>query len=178
MKKLSLKIIAVTLTMFVLTACEKSETDSIKSIDGTYIGTLTDLNGLKSEMLISAKENATANITKIDDKTIEVHMSSNNLDTIFLLNYYEHRDSVNVCYTGDDFENMYGHMLGQGHMDGGMMNDMRKDETEWMHHMNDEHQDSDEHFGGFEMQTHTFGYQLNMMDGTNSYTLKFQGNRQ
>ena len=60
MKKLSLKIIAVTLTMFVLTACEKSETDSIKSIDGTYIGTLTDLNGLKSEMLISAKENATA----------------------------------------------------------------------------------------------------------------------
>ncbi|MGM1056174.1 MAG: hypothetical protein ACQEWG_09850 [Bacteroidota bacterium] len=47
-----------------------------------------------------------------------------------------------------------------------------------MHHLKDEHQDSDDHFGGFEMQTNTFEYQLNMIDGINSYNLKFQGKKE
>ena len=62
------------------------------------------------------------------------------LDTTMRFSHYYHHGSVKVCLTGDDFENMYGHMLGERHMSGGMMN-----------HMNDEHHQGDEHFGGFDM---------------------------
>ena len=58
---------------------------------------------------------------------IEVHCFGKEIDTTFMLDYYEHNDSVMVCLTGSDFEFMYGHMLGEGHMGGGMMNDIQND---------------------------------------------------
>lgn len=176
MKKIKL-IITTVLSMVVLAACEKSEDVSVQEIEGTYVGTLTGFDNTKSETAVSNNEDAIAEIRKTGKELIEVHLYSERMDTTFVLNYYEHNSSVLVCLTGDDFENMYGHMLGQGHIKGGMMGDMQNSETEWMHHLNDEHQDGDDHFGGFEMQTNTFEYQLNMMGGINSYNLKFEGIR-
>ena len=60
-------------------------------------------------------------------------------------------------------------MLGQGHMNGGMMGDMQNNETEWMHHLNDEHQDGDEHFGGFDLQHHAFDYTFRMSNSANHF---------
>lgn len=177
MKKIKL-FIATALSMVVLTACEKSDDVSVLEIEGTYVGTLTGFNNSKSETGVNNSESAIAEIRKSGKELIEVHLYSHRVDTTFMLNYYEHKNSVLVCFNGDDFENMYGHMLGQEHMNGGMMGDRQNGETEWTHHLSDEHQEGDEHFGGFEMQTHTLGYQLNMMDGMNSYQLKFQGKRE
>lgn len=173
MKKINL-IISTVLSMLVLAACEKSEDVSSQEIEGTYVGFLTGFDNAKSEN----NESAIAEIRKSGKELIEVHLYSHRVDTTFMLNYYEHNNSVLVCLNGDDFENMYGHMLGQGHINGGMMGDMQNDESEWVHHLKDEHQDNDDHFGGFEMHTNTFDYQLNMMDGINSYNLKFQGKRE
>jgi hypothetical protein len=164
--------------MVVLAACEKSDNVSNQDIEGTYVGTLTGFENAKSETGVNASEAAIAEIRKSGNELLEVHLYSEGMDTTFVLNYYEHNNSTLVCFNGDDFENMYGHMLGQGHANGGMMGDRQNGETEWTHHLSDEHQDGDEHFGGFDMQSHTFGYQLNMMNGTNSYNLKFQGKRE
>ena len=177
MREIRLVAITIALTAFAMAACETSEIQSDNTIEGTYVGTLTDNNGLEGRSFAKTIKDATAEITKIGNETIEVHLFDVELDTTFMLNYYEQRDAVMVCFTGDDFENMYGHMLGQGHMDGGMMNDMQNDETEWNHHLNDEHQDDDEHFGGFDMQNHSFGYQINMKDGGIPYILQFQGKK-
>jgi hypothetical protein len=89
-----------------------------------------------------------------------------------------HNDSAYVCLTGVDFESMYGHMLGSGHMGGSMMGDIGDDETEWMHHMSDEHDDGDEHFGGFDMHNETFTYSIEMMDENGTYYLKFHGSKE
>ncbi|MFO8147362.1 MAG: hypothetical protein R6U03_08225 [Gillisia sp.] len=175
MKKINL-IISTVLSMFVLAACEKSEDVSAQEIDGTYVGILTGFDNAKSETGVN--ESAIAEIRKSGKELIEVHLYSHRVDTTFMMNYYEHNNSVLVCFNGDDFENMYGHMLGQGHINGGMMGDMQNGESEWMHHLKDEHRDSDDHFVGFEMQTNTFEYQLNMIDGINSYNLKFQGKKE
>ncbi|MGM1056652.1 MAG: hypothetical protein ACQEWG_12255 [Bacteroidota bacterium] len=177
MKKIKL-IIATALGVVVLAACEKSDDVSVQEIEGTYVGTLTGFDNAKSETGLNTDEAAIAEIRKTGNELIEVHLYSDGMDTTFVLNHYEHNNSVLVCLVGDDFENMYGHMLGQGHRNGGMMGDMRNGETEWMHHLSDEHQEEDEHFGGFEMQTHTFGYRLNMMDGNTPYHLKFQGKKE
>ncbi len=177
MKKIKL-IITTALSVVVLAACEKSDNVSAQDIEGNYVGTITGFENAKSETGVNTSEAAIAEIRKSSNELIEVHLYSDGMDTTFVLNYYEHNNSTLVCFNGDDFENMYGHMLGQGHTSGGMMGDMQNGETEWTHHFNEEHQDGDEHFGGFEMQTHTFDYQLNMMNGTNSYNLKFQGKRE
>ena len=177
--KTSIKISMIAaLTFFVLAACNRTEDTSTKSIEGTYIGSLTTDGSKRVSVVVSGNESATAEVTKTDDGLVKVHCFGDELDTTFLLNYYENYDSVMVCLTGDDFNLMYGHMKGQGHMTGGMMGDIVPGETEWMHHMYDEHQEGDEHFGGFDMISHTFGYSFKMMEGDSTYYLKFQGVKQ
>jgi hypothetical protein len=59
-----------------------------------------------------------------------------------------------------------------------MMNDIQNGETQWMHHMSDEHEDGDEHFGGFDMHEMTFTYSFKMMDEGSPYYLRFHGVKQ
>ncbi len=170
--------IMVVLTSLVIASCEKEDNFSSKSIEGTYVGTLTVDEALKSVVgLTDGDYEATAEVTHMGEGLLEIHFYGNDLDTTFMLNYYAQNDSLMVCLTGDEFENQYGHMLGQGHMSGGMMGDKIKGETEWMHHMSDEHDDGEEHFGGFDMNMHTFSYRFMMMDDNNPYFLNFQGQK-
>jgi hypothetical protein len=177
--KLSEKnVMIAALTFLVMVACNRAEDTYVKSIEGTYIGSLSK-DGLKNKSGVAIGDNsATAVVSRKGDGLVEVHCYGGELDTIFMLNYYEHNDSVMVCLTGDDFENTYGHMMGQGHMDGGMMGDISNEETEWMHHINDEHHNGDEHFGGFDMMNNTFWYRFKMMEGGSPYYMKFQGEKE
>lgn len=157
----------------------KEDSLSFNDIGGTYIGSFSISNSFDSEHINDVFESGgTAEVTKTGDGQIEVHCYGEVIDTTFMLDYYEYNDSVMVCLTGDDFENMYGHMLGDGHMMGGMMGDMGNEETEWMHHMNDEHEAGDEHFGGFNMQDGTFTYSFLMKDESSLYYFKFHGVKQ
>jgi hypothetical protein len=173
MKKRNILIIAIFLLFAI--ACEKSEDATIYSIEGTYIGTISiesNLKNITNTDLVSYPANA--EVTILDNMQIELHCYGYDLDTTFMLNYFEHNDSVMVCITGDEFEHMYGHGYGEGHMSGGMMNDIQNGETEWMHHMNDEHIESDEHFGGFDMMNHSFSYNFKMAD----HNYQFQGTQE
>ncbi len=162
----------------IFTACETTEEATVESIEGTYMGTFTREDGLKHLTQNEQNTNATAEVQQTENGVIEVRFQGHMLDTTMMLNYYDHHDSVMVCLRGDAFENMYGHMLGEGHMSGDMMGHMNDGETEWMHHMNDEHHQDDEHFGGFDMNRHSFGFQFRMMNDGTPYRLNFKGNKQ
>jgi hypothetical protein len=54
--------------------------------------------------------------------------------------------------------------MGNGNS-GGMMGGMNNGSSEWMNHMNNEHEEGDEHFGGFNMSNRTFGYTIKSEDG-------------
>ncbi len=160
------------------TSCEKADDIDVNDIEGVYEGTFSVSNSLKAAPLDGGDgDHGTAEVSIMGNNQIEVHCFGEEIDTTFMLDYYEFNDSVMVCLTGDEFENMYGHMLGDGHMSGGMMGDVQNGESEWMHHMNDEHENGDEHFGGFDMGEHTFSYSFYMMDGTTSYYYKFHGTK-
>lgn len=159
MKKVNLLIVAI-VTLIVI-ACEKTNELPVNSIEGTYFGTVTIESRSKSNAEVW---NAKAVVTRLNNEQAEIHCFGSEFDTTFMLNYFEHNDSVMVCLTGDEFEHIYGHSYGGNHMIGGMMDDMQDGETEWMHHMNDEHIESDEHFGGFDMMQHSFGYTFKMND--------------
>ncbi len=162
--------------MMGFTSCEKSEDPPVNDIEGEYIGSFIASSSLKSTQLDGTYEDhATANVSMRSDMQIEVHCFGEEIDTTFILDHYQHGDSVIVCLTGGDFESMYGHMLGDGHMSGGMMGDRNGGETEWMHHLNDEHDERDDHFGGFNMSDNSFSYSFRMMDGVTPYYLKFHG---
>ena len=176
--------ILITAVLLIIVACDKTGNDTNDSIEGTYFGTYTRTASLKSANLErSGMDQGTAEVSMIGDHLIEVYCHGDQIDTTFMLNYYMHNDSAYVCLTGDDFENMYGHMLGTGHMGGGMMGgnmmgDIGDNETEWMHHMSDEHEEGDEHFGGFDMHHGTFTYSIRMMDESEPYYMKFTGSKE
>jgi len=175
-------ILAVVVMGF--TSCEKAENLNENDIEGVYDGTFSVSSSLKAASLDGSEgDHGSAVVSRMGNNQIEVHCFGEEIDTTFMLDYYEHNDSVMVCLTGDNFEHMYGHMLGEGHMGGGlmgggMMDDIQNGESEWMHHMNDEHEEGDEHFGGFDMHEKTFTYSFRMMDESSPYYLRLHGLKQ
>jgi hypothetical protein len=166
------------------TSCEKAEDLNVNDIEGVYDGTFSVSGSLKAASFDGSEgDHGSAVVSRMGNNQIEVHCFGEEIDTTFMLDYYEHNDSVMVCLTGDDFQEVYGHMLGEGHMGGGhmgggMMDDIQNGESEWMHHMYDEHNQRDEHFGGFNMGDHTFTYSFIMMDESSPYYLRFHGVKQ
>jgi len=180
MKKRMIVVGAVLAVVVIgFTSCEKAGDLNVIDIEGIYDGNFSVSSSLKAASLDGGEgDHGSAVVSMMGNNQIEVHCFGEEIDTTFMLDYYEHNDSVMVCLTGGDFENMYGHMLGEGHMGGGMMNDIQNGETQWRHHMNDEHEDGDEHFGGFDMHKMTFTYSFKMMDETSTYYLQFHGVKQ
>ncbi|MEX0980741.1 MAG: hypothetical protein WD577_04675 [Bacteroidales bacterium] len=175
MKKLVKTEWLVASALVLFAACEKEEGLQDNLVEGTYTGTLTGEGTKSAGGIAENMAEATAHVIIVGENEIQVNCYTSDFDTTFMLNYYEHHDSAYVCFTGDNFKEMYGHMLGSGHMMGGMMGDITNGETEWMHHMGDEHNEGDEHYGGFDMMNHTFGYRFQMMDGDSSYWVNFHG---
>jgi hypothetical protein len=169
MQKLKVLILFVFVTLFV-GACTKHDTINVDrpyldNITGTYFGEFTVNNGQQSIA-------GTAVVTRTDNDEIQIHCYGDILDTTLVMDAFDNGDSVMLCNNGDDFYNEYGHM-GSGYH----MMDMGMGESEWMYHLETDHHAGDEHFGGFDMNHHTFGYSFQMMEGdTISYT-DFQGEK-
>ncbi len=191
MKKLKMSATSLIMLIFLLgvlmASCKKEnqseiELNAIDQILGTYTGTFND-DGLKT--IITAKADVTMNA----DSSIWVHCYGGEYDTAFMLDVFNQNDSIYVCLTGDDFMNEYGHarnhqgsmMNGSGGngMGGNMMGNttLSSDSTGWMFHLREDHHGTQEdHFGGFDMNNHTFGYSFRNPDNTGMY-ITFQGSK-
>lgn len=156
----NLKTILSISFVLLLFSCEKSDDLNLDEITGTYIGTITTDISSKSSGTQKTVQTAIAVVSDVGGQ-IEVHCYDEDFDITIMLDFYHHNDSINVCLTGNDFENMYGHKSGHGDMNG----NMQSNGTEWMQHLNNEHQNGDEHFGGFDMQDHSFNYTFKMDNG-------------
>jgi hypothetical protein len=151
-----------------LFACNSKDEVTVNDVSGTYLGTLTTA-GLSSRVSNSdAVTPATVTISNVGHE-IEVHCIADNFDVTVMLDTYENGDETMVCYTGTDFENMYGHMPGESHMG----DNMQGNNTEWMQHLNDDHEQGDEHYGEFNMQDHSF----NFLFKTDNGDFQFQGTK-
>lgn len=162
-QKLS-RLVLFTLMLFI--SCEKQEVSLEALLQGSYVGTLTPVN---SE--IQTIQPAVADVKVVGDHLLEIHCYSEDFDTIFRLNYYQHNEQYMVCATGEDFEHMYGHALSGQHMSQGRM----MNESEWMYHLRQEHSESDEHYGQFGGMDHSFEYIFMFENDEHPYNLKFRG---
>nr|NQU90280.1 hypothetical protein [Bacteroidota bacterium] len=154
MKKQALILLTVVfLIPFLFVACEKEKTENptnlTTDVTGTYKGSITPSNDPDKS------QDAIIEITRADENTVYLNMMSDILDTTFMLNLYENEDSIMVCFTEERFYEEYGHQLDEGHH---MMGE--GDDWSWMHHMVEQHQTGEEHFGGFELDHHTFSYSI------------------
>ncbi|MDA3843880.1 MAG: hypothetical protein PF588_05875 [Candidatus Kapabacteria bacterium] len=165
--KISIAALIVTL-MLITTSCMEQITpadnvDLTENIVGNYSGTMIKTSSSGDDV------SATANIAKITNSSIEISFHCELLDTMITFDLYDNRDSIMVCLTGDDFDNHYGHSKsGMHHMDDD------DDMNDWGHHMDDDHQTGDHHFGGFEMNNHTFYYSF-WDDSQNKEIFRFEG---
>ena len=169
----SIKVTLILVPVFVailISSCNKDQniTNNKKYIDnitGTYSGGFTsnvDQNSVPG----------TAVVTKSGNDELQIHCYGEFIDTSMIMNVYENGDSIMLCNTGKDFYNAYGYM-GNGYH----MMDMGMGESEWMHHLQDDHQAGDEHYGSFDMEHHTFHYAFRMMNGDAEYMLNFDGTK-
>lgn len=173
-----------------LASCNKDpqlspELDSLDKILGNYSGSLS-IDGLKSGI------DANAEVTLNSDLSVWVHCYGGDIDTTFMLDLFNHGDSIMVCLTGTNFMNEFGHArnhqggmmtnwgsTGNNSMGGGMMghNGSTGNTSGWTNHLNEEHQNSNEnHFGGFDISNNTFGYSFRNPENIGSF-IKFEGTK-
>lgn len=174
MKKVTKILSLVFLSTLTIAGCNKTDDLTDNSVEGTYAGTLTTKSATGT---LIGNSSATADISKAGEGLLQVHCFGTELDTTFMLNYYENRDSVMVCFTDTAFQNTYGHMMGQGHMMGGMMGDIKPGQTQWQHHMADEHKPGDIHYGGFNKMDHMFGFTFHKYNGSSHMIMNFEGTK-
>lgn len=171
MKNLKILSIIVVATIAVAAvSCNKKDqikADLAKDIVGTYTGTLTGTN--------KAVSDATADITETDENLIEIRCYGGDFDTTFTQRIFEDGEMLRMCSTGEDFYNEYGHNMTDQNEHHDMMNDA--DGMSWSHHMSEEHEAGDEHFGFYDMNTDTFTYTFKMKSGNTPYDIEFSGKR-
>ena len=148
-------------------SCKKDNdetSDLTVNVVGTYKGTLAEPSQQQSI-------EATAKVTKADFNIVHISCYGPGFDTTFLMELFENGDSMMVCNTGSDFKMQYGHNRMEEHHE--MMGDSNW--QDWGHHMDEEHDGGDEHFGGFDMDNRSFGYDFII---SNDSTLQFNGLKQ
>lgn len=168
MKNLKLVLSLAVMAVLGFTSCEDSDISPSNSIEGTYVGTLTIKDGLKSTSsgTSDASLDGTAVVSELGNGQVEIHCFGSELDTTFTMNYFQNNDSIMLCHDDAAFEEMYGHMMGSGSSNGemmgsgGMMGGTSTGHSEWMNHMNEEHASDDLHFGGFDMRNQTLDYTI------------------
>ena len=164
-------VMAIALSLLFITSCKKDDDfttalDYLNDITGNYEGTFTRNNKKVGG------DTAYAEIRHINGNLLEIHCFGDLLDTTFVMEMYANQDSIMLCATGSDFENIYGHEQGEYHM-----NHHKNGENEWMHHQSDNHNSGDEHYGGFNLTKHQFYYRFVLDQNVPSETIIFNGNR-
>ena len=164
------KLFGIAIVVMLLSACEKdnvnSDKDYLSDIVGTYSGEFSNQSGLKSS------SQGTADVVVVNNQ-LQIHCYGDYLDTTFVMDAFENGDSIMICDTGEAFEMQYGHMgNGRNHM-----MDMHNTESEWQHHMSDDHNSGDIHYGGFDIKMHTFEYKFRMMEDDSVYFTIFNGSK-
>ena len=154
-------VFAFTLAL-VLFACQKSDDINYDEITGSYIGAISTIGSNPTSTA------ATTAVSRLGDQ-IEVHCYGEDFDATIILDVFQNGNDIMVCLTGEDFEHMYGHEPGHSNWN---WNGPHHD-SDWMQHLNNEHQQGDEHFGNFDMQHHTFNYTFQMSNGD----FHFQGTK-
>ncbi len=167
-KALTMIVLAIMLVMAISCKKDKSQSDLTEQVTGSYKGTLTP------GTVKSVSSEATADVSRYNDYTVQIHCYGSELDTTFMLELYENGSTMMVCFTGNDFYREYGHNMSENHH---MMGE-NGNWTNWGQHMSYDHNPNDKHYGNFNMNNHMFEYTFNMHNDTGDYTLYFSGSRQ
>lgn len=160
-------ILLTLISVVLLASCGKEEKEG-QSIDfgqitGTYSGELKVSDNVVSD-------NATVVVSKEDNETVKVHCYSLVVDTTFMLNVYGNDQQVMTCLTGTAFSSEYGH-----EMNGHMMHSSTS--TDWHHHIEDNHEMTDEHNGNFDLNSNSFTCHFTVSENSMETEYEFNGNK-
>ncbi len=164
------QLVGIAIVAILFSACDKEnvkpDKDYLTDIVGSYSGEFSN------QLDANLSNPGIADVMIVNDQ-LQIHCYGDLMDTIFVMDAFENGDSIMICATGETFEHEYGHM-GNG---GNHMMDTHNSESEWEHHMIDDHTGGDMHYGGFDMQMHTFEYKFRMMEGDSVYHIMFNGSK-
>lgn len=168
MKNIKLTVIVFMLSILIMSCTDHmlglGEIDLTENIIGKYEGKLFDLDESNNNY------DAEVFIERMSNNSIKMSLNCEIMDTAITFDLFENQDSLMVCFNGEDFENHYGHgRSGVQHM-------MNNNEMyNWMHHLDEDHEFGEMHYGGFDMNMHSFRYEF--MDADNRSEYVFEGEK-
>ena len=193
MKNTKVIFLMVAVVGFLFYSCNKEEETPLdntlaSSVIGTYTGTLKSTATNQSSP-------ATLNVTLINDSLVSMHCLSYNFDSTFTMQLYQNYDSIMVCYTGQDFFAEYGHNRNNydfctnrqsgwtnnawmndgncwGNMNQGWGNSNWAGTDQWnawTNHMNTQHNQNDNHFGGFNPKMNSCIFKFTIQNNFNYF---------
>jgi hypothetical protein len=176
----------------IFTSCTKEESSEEEtpaneslssSVEGTYNGTLKNSSTNESR-------SATLQIVKINDSLVSMHCVADGFDSTIINLLYQNFDSTMVCYSGQDFNNHYGHNLNNYNFCNSQPNGWNSgwcntnncwsgenNWNAWTNHLNTQHDKHDQHFGGFHMNSLSCNYSFPMNIGNTNYFEIFLGTK-
>ena len=164
MKKVKIiGLLSLVVPFLLFTSCTKEDLTPqyISKVVGDYEGYVTYDNGTSVDSFESVCE-----ISKNSDSQISFHCQNSLFATTLIMDVYANGDRLEMCLTGDKFLNMYGHQQGERHM-----GHMGNSQNSWSHHMDDEHESDDEHFGGIHHENGNLDYTFLIGVQENEYRL-------
>jgi hypothetical protein len=198
MKNIKVIFLMAAVIGFLFYSCNKEEEAPLpntlaSSVIGKYTGTLKSTATNQSSP-------ATLNVTLINDSLVSMHCLSYNFDSTFTMQLYQNYDSIMVCHTGQEFYNEYGHNRNNydfctnrqsgwennawmndgncwGNMNQGWGNSNWAGTDQWnawTNHMNTQHNQNDNHFGGFNPNMNSCIYKFSIENSSN-YLKVFEG---
>jgi len=169
-------------------SCKKTDintnnSDLSSSVSGTYSGVLKNSQTNQSVP-------GTLNVLAINDSVISMHCIADNFDTTINMMLYNNNDSIMMCFIGQDFYNEYGHNLdnhnfcnskpsgwhsGWENEHDNWWGDKNNMWNAWNNHMNTQHNPGDQHYVGFNPNTHSCNYSFTVATASATYSEIFIG---
>lgn len=173
----SIIFIGLVLSFGLFTSCNKDDDENIETNDptgevtGTYTGSLTTDNNKSSR-------DASVVVTLETEYSLRIHCFANDFDTTLIYNMFQNGDSVMICYSGQNFNNEYGHHMSTNWNNcSENWNGTNYQMCTWDKHMMDDHNTGDVHYGGFNMNNHTFNYRFKVTNNSSTYFEEFSGTK-
>lgn len=166
-KQINLIMIVIS-ALFIFSCTDNAVNDNEVELADDVAG---QYNGIINDELNEQNYSATVNISEISNTSVRMEFNSEIMDTTIDFNLYQNGDSLMMCFEGEAFERHYGHQrMGQhGHM-------MHSQNWNWNHHLDEDHQPGEEHFGHFSMHDDSLHYEFHHED-TGNIMYVFEGMR-
>ncbi len=135
-----------TLILLLTNACNETNDSVSTDLSGTYVGTLDKEKLSKSSFDLSQVKYFME--IKHEEDFLKAHCFGPDLNTTFILEYHQHRETYMICLSGEDYQHLYRQEQQNYLMGGRHMKASQNSDTPWIKHLISLDNSTSDHYKG------------------------------